>query len=163
MMVAESVLAAAATLLAPAHRAEKQEAWRADLRDCAGLGFSPAAIAIGVLRTVLSVDNLRAFTLHHFTQAKESTMRVTRRSGAIRLVIALVWTIVSAALLFVALNHLQQSGSNLGYTFTPGGVSIELIPIVVGTATAALLAGVVYSVLTIRRGQIGARRTSTTA
>ena len=161
MKVTESVLSAAAAFLAPAHRAEQQEAWQADLRDCMGLGFTPAAIATGALRTALSVDNFRALTLHHTTQAKESTMRVTCRPDVIRLVIALVWTLVSAALLFVALNHLQQSGSNLGYTFTPGGASIELIPIVVGAATAALLAVVGYGVLAIRRGQIGARRTAT--
>lgn len=160
MSIAESVIMAAAALLAPARRDEQKEAWQADLRDCTDLGFTPSTIVRGAICTALSVSNLRANFLHHTTQPRESTMHIIRRSDAIRLAVALMWTLASIAVLVTSIDHLQQSGSNLGYTFASGGAAIEIIPIAICVGTAALLVGIGYAALTIRRGQVASRRST---
>jgi hypothetical protein len=82
-------------------------------------------------------------------------MQLIPRSEVVRLALTAVWTLAAALLLYIAGNHLVQSGSNLGFTF-PNGSSVELLPIAIVVATASVLVGVSYGGSVLRRVRIRA-------
>jgi len=135
----ERAVRIAARWTAPSMRAIRLEEWRADLRDCEGIGIDPHVVATAAIRYVVSSTNLRK-SLRDFRSV--SRVVAAARTG-IELAVAVAWAVVSAAVIVTFVVHLSTAGNNLGFSL-PVGPVISLVPGFLAVGLLSLLASLGY-------------------
>ncbi|MWB98346.1 hypothetical protein [Agromyces seonyuensis] len=128
---AERVVDLAASTLPAAIRAERREAWRADLRDAESLGLGRSGIAVGAVRAALATPrDARAWGI------APGRLAVRRGRWAIALFVVAVILVVAGWLAPPLPGAIVGTGLLLGAAFL-GAVGLVLA----GAALHALLAG----------------------